>query len=226
MPPVTPSRIRRPRRTLAVMSLPPGAAGARSRLLDSEALGALGVDLALGDLLEGDRERLVAQTRLDERRHELGAALAELVVVGVDLPRALGRECHQRVLGVDLREEVVDLRLDHGFGDPSWVSSAWVSSAWVSSAWVSSAWVSSAWVSSASGFSAARPLTWGNVPMIAATSAVAASRSSFTTAWSNQSRCSSSQLALARRRARRSSSSVPRERRRRSSSPSEGGSRR
>src|SRR3990172_8412122 len=142
MPPVTPSRIRRPRRTLAVISLPPGAAGARSGLLDPDALGALGVDLALGDLLEGDRERLVAQTRLDERRHELGTALAELVVVGVDLPRALGRECHQRVLGVDLRKEVVDLRLDHGRGDPSSVSLASVSLASVSLASASFAWVS------------------------------------------------------------------------------------
>src|SRR3990172_8699837 len=136
----------------------PRAPGARrSGLLDPEALGALGGDLALGNLLERDREGLVAQSGLDERRHELGAALAELVVVGVDLPRALGREGHQCVLGVDLRQEVVDLRLDHGCGDPSCVPSAF-------------------W------FPAAASLTWRNAPMIAATSADAASTSSFTTA--------------------------------------------
>ena len=47
--------------------------------------------------------------------------------------------------------------------------------------------------------------------MIAATCAAAASTSSFTTTWSNQARCSSSQPALASRSARRVSSSVPRD---------------
>src|SRR5512141_1791735 len=103
MPPVTPSRTRRP----------------ASGLADGAAIGAVGEDLALTDLLEGDRKRLVAQARLDERRDELRAALAELVVVRVDLSGPLGRQDHQRVLGVDLREEVVDLRLDHGCVGPS-----------------------------------------------------------------------------------------------------------
>src|SRR4030066_374279 len=103
MPPVTPSRTRRP----------------ASALLDANAVGAVGEDLALADLLEGDRQRLVAQARLHERRDELRATLTELVVVRVDLSRALGREDHERVLGVDLCEEVVDLRLDHGCAGPS-----------------------------------------------------------------------------------------------------------
>src|SRR5581483_1103038 len=111
-PPVTPSSTRRP----------------ASGLLDPNPLGAVGQDLALGDLLEGDRQRLVLQpTGLDERRNELAATLAELVVVGVDLPRALGCEDHERVLGVDLREQVVDLRLDHGCVGPSvGVRDAWI----------------------------------------------------------------------------------------------------
>ena len=89
--PVTPSRTRRPGEAGRRYSSSPGL------------LGSLVVDLALGDLLERDRQRLVASgRRLDERRDELGASLAELVVVRVDLSRTLRREDHQRVLGVDL----------------------------------------------------------------------------------------------------------------------------
>src|SRR5207245_8246577 len=86
MPPVTPSSTRRP----------------ASGLLDANSLRPLGVDVAIGDLLQGDRQRLVLQAAgLDERRHELAAALSELAVVGVDLTGALGGEDDQGVLRVD-----------------------------------------------------------------------------------------------------------------------------
>src|SRR5262245_1485455 len=191
MPPVTPSRILRPRRTerwlvtSTLLSHPEG--GPSRRLLDAQALGALGADLALGDLLERDRQRLVPEPGLDEGRYELGAALAQLAVVGVDLAGTLGRERHQRVLGVDLREQIVDLGFDHVGVLPV-------------------------------------PLTWGDAPMIAATSSAARSARSFTTTWSKASACESSQSALASRTARPSSVSVPRERSRRSSSCLVGGS--
>src|SRR2546423_1234481 len=99
--PVTPSSTRRPERL---------------DLLDADTLGPLEDDLALGDLLQRDRQRLVLQAaRLDERRHELPAALAELRVVGVDLAGPLRREDHQGVLRVHPlgTEQVVDLRFDH-----------------------------------------------------------------------------------------------------------------
>jgi hypothetical protein len=47
------------------------------------------------------------------------AALSELAVVRVDLPCPLGGEDHERVLGIDRCEQVVDLGFDHQ------VSSGW-----------------------------------------------------------------------------------------------------
>src|SRR5437763_1408681 len=89
-PPVTPRSTRRP------------ASGERPEvLLDADTLGPLEDDLAFGDLLQGDRQRLVLQpARLDERRHELSAALAELAVVGVDLAGPFRGEDDERVLRV------------------------------------------------------------------------------------------------------------------------------
>src|SRR5437588_5284295 len=107
IPPVTPRRTRLPD---------------SGDLLDADTLGPLEDDLALGDLLHRDRQRLVLQSaRLDERRHELAAALAELAVVRVDLARPLRRQDHQRVLGIHPlgAEEVVDLRFDHRSFNPS-----------------------------------------------------------------------------------------------------------
>src|SRR5438309_9479822 len=111
MPPVTPSNTRRP------------CASGTSVDLD-DLLGALVIDLALGDLLEGDRERLVAEAGLDERRHELASPLTELVVVRVDFACALGRQDHQGVLGVDGGEQIIDLRFDHRYDAPVRVLSA------------------------------------------------------------------------------------------------------
>src|SRR5919197_274080 len=72
---------------------------------------ALGVLEQAGlDLAHGDRERLLARPRLDERADVLEQALAQLRVVVVDLTGALGRVDHERVLGAHLAEEVVDRR--------------------------------------------------------------------------------------------------------------------
>src|SRR5213593_1078315 len=104
MPPVTPSRTRRP----------------ASGLLDPNPFGALGLDLPLGDLLQGDREWLVLEAApLDERGNELAPALAELVVIGVDLSSPPGGQNDQRVFGVYLGQQVVDLWFDHGCARPS-----------------------------------------------------------------------------------------------------------
>src|SRR3954464_13976221 len=71
------------------------------------------LDLARGDFLERDRQ-VVLRTGLDHRRRELvERALAEVVVVAVDLPRALGRHDDRRVVGVDVVEQPVDARRDH-----------------------------------------------------------------------------------------------------------------
>ena len=71
-------------------------------------------DLALGDLFEGHRQ-VVLRARPDQRRRELvERALAELVVVVVDLPRALGGDDHERVARVDLVEQLIDAGMDHG----------------------------------------------------------------------------------------------------------------
>src|SRR3954463_189969 len=73
------------------------------------------LDLARGDFLERDRQ-VVLRTALDHRRRELvERALAQVVVVAVDLPRPLGGDQHGRVIGVDMLEERVDARVDHAF---------------------------------------------------------------------------------------------------------------
>src|SRR5262249_32146838 len=70
-------------------------------------------DLGLGDFLEGKRQ-VVLRPRLDQRRRELvERALAELVVVVVDLARALGGDDHEGVARVDLVEELIDAWMDH-----------------------------------------------------------------------------------------------------------------
>src|SRR5689334_24783603 len=56
---------------------------------------------------------LVVDRRLDERADVVEqAALVQVGVVVVDLARALRREDHEAVLRVDLREELVDGRVD------------------------------------------------------------------------------------------------------------------
>src|SRR4051794_27274707 len=97
MPPVTPSRIR----------LMPEVCRLPLVLVD---------DLALGDFFEGHRQ-IILRARLDQRRRELvERPLTELVVVVVDLARALGRDDHEGVARVDLIHEFIDAGMDHGRG--------------------------------------------------------------------------------------------------------------
>src|SRR3954447_13244492 len=73
------------------------------------------LNLALSDFLQGDRQ-VVLRGRLDHgRRVLLEGPLAEVVVVRVDLPRALGGHDHARVVGVDVVEQSIDAGRDHRF---------------------------------------------------------------------------------------------------------------
>ena len=184
IPPVTPRSTRRPpraeRSVVTRASFGPDRSGpgsigylmptpsGRSALILPSAISSSAIDRGL-----------FRKPGLDQRRHELGAALAELVVVGVDLASALGRQRHERVLGVDLSEQVVDLGLDHGFEDP-----------------FSARPVPRPGDRVASG----RPSTCGDASMIAATSSAARSASSFTITTSNHRAASSSRSAFASRR--------------------------
>src|SRR5438132_4699957 len=72
------------------------------------------LDLALLNLFEGHRQ-VVLRARLHERGQKLvEGALAELVVVVVDLPGALRRDDHQRIAGIDVLEQFVNAGMDHG----------------------------------------------------------------------------------------------------------------
>src|SRR5215203_5950268 len=72
------------------------------------------LDLARGHFLERDRQ-VVLRARLDHRRRELvERALAEVVVVRVDLARALRGHEHGGVVRVHVLEQDVDAGADHG----------------------------------------------------------------------------------------------------------------
>src|SRR5947199_8586569 len=105
MPPVTPTRTR------AMPQFCPFVRGAEG----SGLLRVLVPELALGDFLEGHRQ-VVLRPRFHERRRRLleADAFAELMVVVVDLACALRRDDHKRVARVDIVEELVDSRVDHG----------------------------------------------------------------------------------------------------------------
>src|SRR4249919_425087 len=72
-----------------------------------------GLDLALGDFLEGHRQ-VVLGARLDERRELVERPLPELVVVVVDLSGALRGDDDQRVARIHVVQQFVDSRRDHG----------------------------------------------------------------------------------------------------------------
>src|SRR5204863_6579769 len=96
MPPLTPTSTR---------AMPPPWPGTTSAVVV--------LDLARFDFLEGDRE-VVLGAGVDHRRRELvEGALAEVVVVGVDLAGPLGGHDHAGVVGVDDLEEAIDARRDH-----------------------------------------------------------------------------------------------------------------
>src|SRR5690349_200769 len=63
------------------------------------------------DLAERDRQGLLLHAGFDQRPDVLQQALAELGVVGIDLPRPLGRDDDEAVLAVDDVEQVVDGRV-------------------------------------------------------------------------------------------------------------------
>ena len=70
-------------------------------------------DLAGGDLLQGDRQRLAGH-RGHLRRHDGAQAFAQLVEVGVDLPAPHGGQAHQGELRIDPIEQILDGWLHHG----------------------------------------------------------------------------------------------------------------
>src|SRR5919206_4738272 len=102
MPPLTPRRMR------AMRGLGLGAPSRRAPLAPVAIL-----DLAARDLLEGDGQ-VVLGAGVDHRGRELlEGALAEVVVVAVDLPRALGGDDHAGVRRVDVLQKAVYARRDH-----------------------------------------------------------------------------------------------------------------
>src|SRR6266508_2529604 len=72
------------------------------------------LNLALGDLFEGHRQIVLGARFHERRRIVVERALAELMVVVVDLPRTLGGDDHQRVALVDVLEQLIDAWIDHG----------------------------------------------------------------------------------------------------------------
>src|SRR5712691_6953193 len=73
------------------------------------------LEFALGDLLQGHGQ-VVLRARLDERRRGVleADALAELVVVVVDLASPLGSDDHERVARIDVLQQLIDAGMDHG----------------------------------------------------------------------------------------------------------------
>src|SRR4051812_781363 len=68
------------------------------------------------DLAQRHRQRLLLHMGRDERADVLEEALAELAVVGVDLTGALRRVDDERVLALDLVEQLVDRRVGDALG--------------------------------------------------------------------------------------------------------------
>src|SRR6476469_10563671 len=104
--------------TLAEADLRPPAAARLARDTDQSSLDRAGVrgrdlQFALGDFLQRHGQE-VLRSRLDQRWSEaFEAALAELVVVVVDLAGALGGRDHERVFAVDMLEQDVNFGIDH-----------------------------------------------------------------------------------------------------------------
>src|SRR5919198_781212 len=139
-------------------------------------------ELALGDLLERHRE-VVLRARLHERRREVvEGALAELVVVVVDLASPLRGDDHERVARVDVLEELIDTRMNHG---PAMLPAARNSRFTIVSS------------SSTARCKSSFTITWSNASSRASCSRATASRSSI-----------SPPLSVARSRRRRSSSAI------------------
>src|SRR3954454_15116133 len=104
MPPLTP-------RTTCRSLIRSGWSDLRLELLEGQRV--------LVDLTQGHRERLLLHVGRDERADVLEQTLTELRVVGVDLPGTLRGVDDQRVLALDLVEQLVDRRVgdaDRGCG--------------------------------------------------------------------------------------------------------------
>src|SRR4051794_41155634 len=101
MPPLTPRTTCRP-------FMPGGRSDLRFELLERQRV--------LVDLTQGHRQRLLLHVGRYERADVLEQTLAELGVVGVDLPRALGGVDDERVLALDLVEQLVDGRVGDALG--------------------------------------------------------------------------------------------------------------
>src|SRR5205085_12063701 len=73
------------------------------------------LELALGCFLEGHRQ-VVLRARLHERRRGIleTDALTQLVVVVVDLASPLGSDDHERIARIDVVQQLVYARMDHG----------------------------------------------------------------------------------------------------------------
>src|SRR4051812_14490639 len=101
MPPLTP-------RTTCRSLISRGRSDLRLELLEGQRV--------LVDLTQRHRQRLLLHVGRDERADVLEKTLAELGVVGVDLPGSLRRVDHERVLALDLVEQLVDRRVGDAFG--------------------------------------------------------------------------------------------------------------
>src|ERR1700712_3861531 len=74
-------------------------------------------ELVFVDLVQGDRQGLVVDAGVHQGAAVVEqAAFVEVSVVVVDLAGALRGEDHERVLGVDLRQQFVDGRVDDAEG--------------------------------------------------------------------------------------------------------------
>src|SRR5215475_12442277 len=93
----------------------------------------LGGQQASVDLTQRDRQRLFVDMRLDERSDVLEQALAELAVIGVDLPGTLRRVDHKAVFRVGRFEQIINgrvgdaLRHWHGSGHAEVPPVVWIS---------------------------------------------------------------------------------------------------
>src|SRR5438477_7157075 len=67
----------------------------------------------LGDLLHRHREVVLRAGLHERRRIVVEGAFAELVVVVVDLPGALGGDDDERVARINVLEQIVDAGMDH-----------------------------------------------------------------------------------------------------------------
>src|SRR3954451_7930925 len=130
------------------------------------------LDLAGGDLFEGDRQVVLRAGVHHRRRKLVEGALTEVVVVRVDLTGALGGDDDRGVVRVNFVQQLVDSWLDHPVessgrrrasrtmpsSSPTAVSSRSLTTTWVNSG---SAWSSSRAVASrrstSSGASVPRP---------------------------------------------------------------------